>query len=112
LQSLLAEYITCNNEPLVNGAEAESRDSEIKEDFLALQSSGLQLGALLEAGTVGDSLAAPQPCSPRLQLQLQKEDALQIDSDSDLSEPDPPALQIDCQRRVREMGGNAGGLWT
>lgn len=40
------------------------------------------------------------------------EEAPDCVSDSDLSEPDPPAFQVESQRRVREMGGNAGGLWT
>lgn len=111
LQSLLAGYTSCN-EPLISPAEADSRDSEIEGDFIALQSSGLRLGALLEARTAGDSAAAAQSGSPLVQLQLPGGDALQHDSDSDLSEPDPPALQIDCQRRVRRLGGNAGGLWT
>ena len=45
------------------------------------------------------------------QLKHPAEEVLQGDEDSDLSEPDPPAFQVECQQRVREMGGNAGGLW-
>jgi hypothetical protein len=57
LQSLLAGYVDCN-EPLLTGSEANSRDSEIRGDFLALQSSGLLVGALLEAGALGDGPVA------------------------------------------------------
>ena len=91
LQTLLTDYIACG-EPLAGAAEVATRSSEIEGDFLALESSGFQLGALLRRrnGGAGDAAGS---------------------SDSDLSEPDPPASQVNCQKRVREMGGNAGGLW-
>jgi hypothetical protein len=45
------------------------------------------------------------------ELEYWVEEASRAESDSDLSEPDPPAFQVECQERVREMGGNSGGLW-
>ena len=62
-------------------------------DFLALQSSGIQLGTLLQEGAAKGI-----------------EETLGCPSDSDLSKPDPPAVQVESQRRVHELGGNTGGL--
>ena len=94
LQTLLSSYVACN-EPLACAAEIEARDSEIGDNFLALQSSGIRLGTLLQEGAAKGV-----------------EEALGCPSDSDLSKPDPLPAQVQSQRRVREMGGNAGGLWT
>jgi hypothetical protein len=37
--------------------------------------------------------------------------SLEEDPESDLSKPDPLALQVDCQKRVQGMGINLGSLW-
>ena len=81
LQLLLEGYIA-DAEPLSGSVEAGARLAEIQEDFLSLKLS--------------------KPRSSR--------DAMSSESDSDLSEPDPPASQIECENRARTMG-SFGGTW-
>jgi hypothetical protein len=75
-------------EPLASTAEALNRDAEMSGDFSALLSGHMEHH--LASGFSGDGLSG---------------------SESELSEPDPPALQVLHQKRVQQMGGNLGGLW-
>lgn len=67
---------------------------------------------MLQEGAAFGSCLALQLTTPMPQNRQPVEEVLDCISDSDLSEPDPPAFQVEGQKRVREMGGNAGGLWT
>jgi hypothetical protein len=87
LRSLFADY-AADAEPLASTTEALNRDAEMSDDFSALLSG--QTEHRSACGFSGDG-------SPG--------------SESELSEPDPPAFQTLCQKRVQEMGGNSGGLW-
>lgn len=77
-----------DTEPGRGSAEADAHCTEAEGDFLALQSSTPRCLPLSEAGEANGG----------------------GEFDSDLSEPDPPGLQLACQGRVQAMGASCG-IW-
>lgn len=112
LELLVDDYLACA-EPL-SGAEDRARSHEVAEDFLALRSSTLAH----QVFPLGGACGVPQGISlaPRLgistPLPCGAKEATHSESESELSEPDPPESQVNCQKQVQNMGGSSGGLWT
>jgi hypothetical protein len=113
LELLINDYLACA-EPLTSGAEDLACSHEVAEDFLALQSSTLAP----QVSPLGGACGVPQGGSLAPQLGISTppprrvKEAAHSESESDLSEPDPPESQVNCQKQVQSMGGSSGGLWT
>ena len=88
LQALIEGYIACSEQP-ISEVEANMHLAEIAGDFLALKLS---------------TVRSPPQC-----LEDQLSD---MDYESDLSQPNPPASQVQLLSRVQAMGGNQGRIWT
>jgi hypothetical protein len=87
LESLLGEYLACAPH-LIDPAEEAARAAKIADDFLALRSNPLSL--------------AQQSTEVMAARDL---------SESDLSKPDLPALQLKSLQQVMRVGSRAGGFW-
>ena len=101
-------------EPLSDEAAELQQNAEIAEDFLALQQNNLSIEpspAVLATEATGRALPNFPEALPQCPCMDQRSGAPRDDSDSDLTEPEQSASRVSCQKKAREMGGNAGGLW-
>jgi hypothetical protein len=96
-------------EPLSNNIAERERNVEVARDFLALQQNNLSIQPSRE--TTGRAFPILPEAVPQHPCIDQRSRAPRDNFDSDLSEPEQSASKISCQKRVRKMGGNAGGLW-
>lgn len=83
LQVLLKDYITCSEQP-IGEVEANAHLAEIAGNFLALKLS---------------TVWSPPQC-------LLEDQPSNVNYESDLSQPNLPASQVQLLSRVQAMGGN------